>query len=166
MRGLYASALRLFGRLPVFIRHRVVGMTSPAYRIGTVAVIITDDGRVLLVQHTYRNGWRLPGGMIGWREEPLETIKREIKEEVNLVVEEVGPNHVEHMGRPRRVEWYFDLQLAEGCLDSDAKISSPEIDEVRWFALDDLPPLERETPTAHRALLEIAGRRFPGVLKL
>ena len=166
MSRMHTAALRQFGRLPASIRYRIVGLTSPSYRIGTVAVIITDDGRVLLVQHTYRNGWGLPGGMIGWREEPIETVKREIEEEVNLLVEEVGPTHVEHMRKPRRVEWYFDLRLAEGCLDSDAKVNSPEIEEVRWFALDDLPPLEKEASTVRRAMLEIAGRRFPGKLKL
>jgi len=166
MSRIYARVLRQFGRMPAPVRHKIVGLTSPSYRIGTVAVIITDSGSVLLVKHTYRNGWGLPGGMMGWREEPLAAIEREVREEVGLRVEPVGPPHVEHMAKHRRVEWYFDLRLSDGCVEADAKVNSPEIEEVRWFPLGDLPRLERETPTTARALAEITGRRFPGRLRL
>jgi len=89
MSRIYARVLRQFGRMPAPVRHKLVGLTSPSYRIGTVAVIITDTGSVLLVKHTYRNGWGLPGGMMGWREEPLAAIEREVQEEVGLRVEPV-----------------------------------------------------------------------------
>lgn len=159
--GLKPFLLRQFGRLPMSLRHFIVGRTSPAYRVGTIAVITTDDGRVLLARHSYRHGWGLPGGMLGWNEEPLETIHREVEEELGLKVAVGGPDVVEHRRTPRRIEWYFDLRLAEGMTPEDAVANSPEIEEVGWFAVDDLPELEKFGDVTSLVVPQIFARRFP-----
>lgn len=156
--GFYAAALRQFGRLPESLRHWVVGRSSPAYRIGTVAVIRDDEGRVLLARHSYRRGWGLPGGMIGWREEPEETIVREVAEELNLRAVTDGDAHVEHRRRPRRLEFFYVMRLVDGCTPADARPSSPEIEEVRWFALDEFPQLEKDDSVSLRALRAVIER--------
>lgn len=148
--------LRLFGRLPLRARHLIVGWTSPAYRVGTVAVI-RHDGRILLARHSYRNGWGLPGGMIGWREEPEDTIVREMSEEVSLSVRIVGKPVAMHRREPRRIEYFYDLRL-DGCTPQDAHPSSPEIEEVRWFEAADLPRLEKDDSISIDALNEIFSR--------
>ncbi len=160
---LHRLALRGFGLLPETVRHWMVALTSPSYRVGTVGVILSDDGRVLLARHTYRRGWGLPGGMIGWSEEPADTIIREIEEETGLRVAVAGPPHVEHARRPRRVEWFFDLRL-DGGVPEDATPTSAEIAGVEWFPLDALPELEKKTPSTHTALTTFAERHFPGRL--
>lgn len=165
MRRAGLVALRGFGLLPEGVRHWVVARTSPAYRVGTVGVILTDDGRVLLARHSYRKGWGLPGGMIGWREQPVDSIIREIAEEIGVAVVEAGPPHVEHARRPRRVEWFFDLRL-DGCEPEDARAASVEITEVGWFDLGELPPLEKKTPSTGAALSTFAERHHPGRLRL
>jgi len=54
--------------------------------IGAAAVII-DDGRVLLVKHTYgRLNWELPGGVAEANESAEETAVREVREETGLRV--------------------------------------------------------------------------------
>ena len=47
--------------------------------------ILTHDGRVLLVQHTYGpRRWEIPGGGLRRGEEPVDGIRREIREELGV----------------------------------------------------------------------------------
>ena len=52
--------------------------------LGVAALVTDDQGRVLLVRHSYSPGWRLPGGGVGRGEPPAHTILRELREEVGL----------------------------------------------------------------------------------
>ncbi|MCM2393521.1 NUDIX domain-containing protein [Streptomyces albipurpureus] len=48
------------------------------------AVIRDADGRVLLVEPSYKNGWDLPGGMAEANEPPVDALRRELREELAL----------------------------------------------------------------------------------
>jgi 8-oxo-dGTP diphosphatase len=63
------------------------------------AVIFDDDGKVLLCKRAaYKkiapNMWHLPGGAVELDENPIEAIKRELKEELNLDATAVFPTRV------------------------------------------------------------------------
>jgi 8-oxo-dGTP diphosphatase len=159
--ALHSAALRQFGRLPLRVRHFVVGLTSPAYRVGTVAVIVNDDAQLLLARHSYRHGWGLPGGMIGWNEQPEVTVHREVSEELGLTVVSAGPVVIEHRMRPRRIEYYYPLVLAPGVAPSDARAASAEIEAVEWFDVDNLPKLEKEDRITVSVLPKMLAALFP-----
>ena len=56
--------------------------------IGAACAIFDDEGRVLLVHHTYgRLNWELPGGLGEQAEAPDETAMRELLEETGLAGE-------------------------------------------------------------------------------
>jgi ADP-ribose pyrophosphatase YjhB (NUDIX family) len=56
---------------------------------------VTDEaGHVLLLQHRYRpgfqkgGGWGIPGGFIQPREQPEAAVRRELREEIGLEIEQ------------------------------------------------------------------------------
>ncbi|GGQ79518.1 NUDIX domain-containing protein [Couchioplanes azureus] len=61
--------------------------TAPARpRVSSGAVFFDDDGRVLLVDPTYKDFWNLPGGAVDAGESPREACIREVREELGLSV--------------------------------------------------------------------------------
>jgi 8-oxo-dGTP pyrophosphatase MutT (NUDIX family) len=123
--------------------------------MGVIALVVDDEGRVLLVRHTYRDGWYLPGGGVR-RLEPLDAaLRRELREEVG----------VEPQAPPRLhgVYWSFAERksdhIAVFVVDrwSRRPVRSLEIADSRFYSPDALP--EDLSPPARRRIAEhVAGR--------
>ncbi|ADI08271.1 NUDIX hydrolase [Streptomyces bingchenggensis BCW-1] len=58
--------------------------TQARKRVAADVILRHPDGRILLVNPTYKPGWDLPGGMSEANEAPDDTARREIKEELGL----------------------------------------------------------------------------------
>lgn len=58
--------------------------TQPRKRVAADALIRDEEGRVLLVEPTYKPGWDLPGGMAEANEPPHQAVIRELAEELGL----------------------------------------------------------------------------------
>lgn len=55
--------------------------------LGANAAVFDQDGRILLVKHSYgHQNWELPGGVAEFNESIVETAVREAREEINLQV--------------------------------------------------------------------------------
>ncbi|HUB84833.1 MAG TPA: NUDIX domain-containing protein [Rhizomicrobium sp.] len=52
--------------------------------LGASVIAQDEQGRVLLVRHSYMPGWSLPGGGVGRNEPPETAALREMREEVGL----------------------------------------------------------------------------------
>ena len=67
----------------VFLR-----VLNPSVMVGAMALIQDDQGRVLVLEHTYRRDvpWGLPGGWLKHAESPESGLTREVLEETGLVV--------------------------------------------------------------------------------
>jgi 8-oxo-dGTP diphosphatase len=153
---LHRTALKLFRRLPVKARRRVVRTIAPAYTVGSICVIERSDGAILLVRLSYRNSWGLPGGLLKRGETPAEAALREVKEESTLDVQVVGDPAVVVDPEAQRVDVVFQARLAPGVDPDTAVASSPEIVEVAWYPSDALPDLQHE---ASGAMVALARRR-------
>jgi len=118
--------------------------------VGVLALVVDDAGRILLVEHTYRSGWYLPGGGVRRKEALDDAIRRELREEVG--VEPTEPP------RLQGIYWNF----AEGKSDyvavfvverwSRRPARSIEIAADRFFAPDEFP--EDTSPAATRRVAE------------
>ncbi len=136
-------ALRAYRRLPWRAKRFLVRRMAPSFTVGVASVVRDDDGRVLMVRHSYRRGWGFPGGLLGRNESPAAAARREACEEVGLDVEleETDPFVViDH--QDRRVDVVFQGRVAPSPGTVSAQL--PEIVEVRWFSVDELPLLQKE----------------------
>ena len=147
---LHRALLKIYQRLPVHGRRWVVRTIAPSYTVGAMCIIERADGAILLVRHSYRRRWGVPGGLLKRREEPHDAARREVREEIGLDVELVGEPVVVVDAVPQRVDLVYRARIAEGA--SDLHALSAEIVEVRWFPPDDLPELQFETTGALIAL--------------
>jgi ADP-ribose pyrophosphatase YjhB (NUDIX family) len=53
--------------------------------LGVKALVVTPDGRIVLVRHSYMAGWHFPGGGLKRGETPEQGIVRELREEIGLI---------------------------------------------------------------------------------
>ncbi len=68
--------------LNIFSRHVRALILHPV-DLGAVA-LVEQEGRIVLVRHSYKRGWMFPGGGVDRNEAPAEAILRELREEIGL----------------------------------------------------------------------------------
>lgn len=125
-----------------------------------MAVIVDDDGRVLLTRRSippFLDLWVMPGGKIDLGEPILEALKREVHEEVGLEVEIEGLIDVfEHL-TPGEDNCHFVI-LYYRCrpLYCDVVHNENEVAEVAWVPCCKLP--DYDLPAGARYIL---GKVFP-----
>src|SRR6266478_10032701 len=123
-------------RLPGSIRRRLVRTGQRRFTVTAGAIIFDDDGRVLLLEHVFRpdSGWGIPGGFLSKGEQPEAGLRRELREEIGIEIEDVEILFARTLPRPRQIEIYFRARAI-----GEPEPCSFEIITARWFALDDLP---------------------------
>ncbi|MFD9462225.1 NUDIX domain-containing protein [Streptomyces sp. NPDC060027] len=85
----------------------------PRVLAGAAALFLDAEGRVLLVEPNYREGWALPGGTVesDAGESPRQGARRETAEEIGLDVELgrlLAVDWVQGPGRPPLVAYLYD----------------------------------------------------------
>ena len=140
---MYASSSMLPGfvgsiwrHIPGAIRRRLVRLGQTRFTVTAGAMIFDDEGRILLLEHVFRpdSGWGIPGGFLGRHEQPEEGLRRELREEIGIEVEDVSFLFIRTLKRPGQVEIYFRARSI-----GTPKPSSFEIKKAEWFAVDALP---------------------------
>jgi len=110
-----------------------------ALRIKTVGVraLIVKNKKVLLVRHTYIDGWYFPGGGVNAYETAPQAVIREVREEVaGIVSKPVKLLGVYYNTKPG---WDDYVVLYKVELESQGTVNDREIAETRWFDLNQLP---------------------------
>lgn len=108
--------------------------------IGAACVIFDEDGRVLLVHHTYgRLNWEIPGGLGEAGESPDASAIRELLEETGISAEVerlTGIYHEPTHEFGTMLHFVFRCRWRPGMVPVP---SSPEISETRFWPMDALP---------------------------
>lgn len=108
--------------------------------MGVRALVVDESERVLLLRHTYVNGWYFPGGAIDPGEHAFDAVGRELTEEAGIALS--GPpklisvfQNVHASARDHVVLFHCPNWIQK----HEPTVPNREIAELGFFALDDLP---------------------------
>ncbi len=113
-----------------------------------VRVLMIQDDKVLLIRHTYLNGWFMPGGGLNRNESLEQAARREAKEETGADVGEINLIGI----FTNYLQWKTDHTVVFLC--KDFRItgkSDAEIAEMKLFSFNDLP---KDLYSPHHKLIE------------
>ncbi len=157
--SLVPSGVAKFWRwLPPRIRRWSMRVTQTRFTVTAGALIFNDAGHVLLLKHRFRagSGSGIPGGFLEAGEHPEEALRRELREEVGLELEQVEIFTSRTFRKPRQVEILFRARVTAGA-NVDGKVDlSPqtmEVERAEWFSPRSLPD---GLPKDQRVLIERA----------
>jgi ADP-ribose pyrophosphatase YjhB (NUDIX family) len=105
----------------------------------TVGAIILRDDKILLIKcgtEPDKGKWGTPGGYVDRDENVEDTVKREVKEEVGLIVKHL--ELIRQYSKPdRHPKQTIDLVYA---VETEGKpLVGDDASEFRWFLVNDIP---------------------------
>ena len=110
--------------------------THTRFTVTAGAVIFNDQKQVLLLKHRFRagSGWGLPGGFLERGEQPIDALRRELREEIGLELEDVEVFAARSFKKPKQVEVLFRARA-----NAKVKPLTMEVERAEWFPLSSLP---------------------------
>jgi 8-oxo-dGTP diphosphatase len=120
--------------LPPWVRLRIIRATQHKFTVSAAAIVTDGDGKVLLLNHVLRpsSGWGLPGGFVEKGEQPEAAIRRELREETGIDLDDPK------MFRVRTLGPHIEMLFVARAL-GEASIKSREITDLGWFDIESMP---------------------------
>jgi 8-oxo-dGTP diphosphatase len=124
----------VWGKTPYFLRLLMIRSTQDKFTVSVAAIITNEKREILILNHVLRpySNWGIPGGFIEADEPPEVAVRREIREETGIELENVKLIQIRTVKRHVEI-----LYRAEGI--GTPQVKSREINAAEWFALDTIP---------------------------
>jgi len=124
----------IWGKLNPMTRLKIIRGTQTKFTVSVAAVVLNENEEVLLLNHLLRSdlSWGIPGGFIERDEQPEAAVRREIREETGLELENI------QMIRVRTANRHFEILFRASPVGT-ARAQSLEINELGWFKVDEMP---------------------------
>ncbi|MEU0687872.1 NUDIX hydrolase [Streptomyces uncialis] len=135
---------------PDFIRElRTTAGHQLLWLPGVTAIVVDDNGRVLLGRRSDTGEWAVIGGIPEPGEQPAVCAVREVYEETAvhcvaervLLVQALAPVRYDNGD----VCQYMDITFRCRAVGGEARVNDDESLEVGWFSVDSLPELGEST---------------------
>ena len=124
---------------PDFYRH------LPKKRCASGVLFFNEKGEILIVKPVYKIGWSIPGGIIEEGESPVDSLKREVQEELGLKIENFKFGLVEYRGREgnstENFQFLFDGGVISGEQISEIKLPLEELKEFKFSPISEAKEL-------------------------
>lgn len=124
----------LFNRLLHFYWRFSRGLT-----LGVRGMVLDDEGRVFLIQHTYADGWHMPGGGVEAGETLAEALARELREEGNIELTGSPVLHGVFFHSIFSIRDHVAVYVVRAFRQSSQPVPNHEIAAHGFFPLDALP---------------------------
>jgi ADP-ribose pyrophosphatase YjhB (NUDIX family) len=123
-----------------------------------VKLLLINDGKVLLVEHSYTTGYHLPGGGVKSGEMFDRALKREILEELGLDINNPQLFGVYQNTKQGKIDTVIAYLSTDPVDLNKAKLGS-EINHADFYRLDSLPP--DTSPGSRKRIKEYLFSNFP-----
>ena len=139
---------KIWRSVPAGLRRWSVRATNTKFTVTAAGIVRNHQGKVLLIKHRFRpgSGWGIPGGFLEAGEQADAALRRELREEIGLELEQVRIYASRTFSRQNQIEVVF-LANASG----QPQPKSIEVELVDWFSIDSLPD---ELPAEQKKLIE------------
>ena len=156
----HSKFIKLNMKIIKLIAYKIATIYWKIFRPQTfgVKLLLINDNKVLLVEHSYTKGYHLPGGGVKSGEMFDRALKREILEELGLDISNLELFGVYQNTKQGKIDTVITYLSTNPVDLNKAKLSS-EINHANFYRLDRLPT--NISPGSRKRIQEYLSNNFP-----